>query len=166
MGFWRAGRVLDARVDVLDVLPEDHHVDFFRVPDRRGNTPIPANRTQADEQIKQLPQGDVQRSDAAADRCRERPFDADKVFAERVDGFVGQPAVRLLEAFFAGEHFHPCDFLFAAVRFRDGRIHHPDARAPDVRPGAVAFDEWNDRIVGNDELSGAPRNRRAVCRRF
>src|SRR5437773_479331 len=95
--FGRPGGILDAGVDVLDVLPEDHHVDFFRVPDRRGNTPIPANRAQADEQIKQLPQGDVQRSDAAADRCRERPFDADKVFAERVDGFVGQPAVRLLE---------------------------------------------------------------------
>src|SRR5438552_3603925 len=31
--FRRAGHVLDAGIDVFDVLAEDHHVHFFRMPD-------------------------------------------------------------------------------------------------------------------------------------
>ena len=75
----RAGDVLDAGVDVLGVLPEDHHVHFLGMLDRRRHALIPANRPQADVEIEQLTQRDVQRPDAAADRRRQRAFDADEV---------------------------------------------------------------------------------------
>ena len=53
----------------------------------------------------------------------------------------------------------------AAKRFLHGRIEHANAGAPDVGPGAVAFDERNDRIVGHDQLSLLACERRAINRR-
>ncbi len=113
--FRRAGGVLDAGVDVFRVLAEDHHVDFLGMLDRRGHAFVPAHRTQADEEVEHLPQRDVQRSDAAADRRRQRTLDADEIVAERVDRFVGQPVVELLEALLARVDFHPRDLPLAAV---------------------------------------------------
>ena len=135
---------------------------FSGMLDRRRHASVPADRPQADEQIEHLAQRDVQRSDAAADRRRQRPLDADVVLAERLDGLVRQPVVELLEALLAGVDFHPRDLLLAAVRLVDGGIEHAHARAPDVGTGAVAFDERDDRIVGHDELSVLTGNR--VCR--
>ena len=50
---------LDARVDVLGVLAEDHHVDLLGVLHRRGHTLEPAHRAQAHVQIQHLPQRHV-----------------------------------------------------------------------------------------------------------
>src|SRR5207237_9496171 len=108
---------------------------------RSWHAPEPTHGTHADVQIEQLPQGDVQRSDAAADRRRQRTFAADVVLAERVDGLVGQPRVELREALFAGEHLEPRDAASAAVRVLHGGVEDANARAPDVAAGAVAFDE-------------------------
>ena len=107
---------------------------------------------------------DVQRTDAAADRRRQRTLDADQVRAKGLDGLVRQPVVELLEAFLARVDFHPRDLLLAAVRLRDRRVEHAHARAPDVGAGAVAFDERDDRIVGNDELSVLALDRRSILR--
>ena len=43
--------------------------------------------------------------------------------------------------------------LLAAERLLHGGVEDADAGAPDVGPGAVTFDERNDRIVGHDEAS-------------
>src|SRR6185436_1292062 len=148
----RLGRprdIFNPGVDVLDVLAEDHHVDLLGMPDGRRHAAIPAHGTQTHEQIEQLAQRDVERPDAAAHGRRQRALDADQVFAKRFDGLVRQPVVRQLEALLAGQHFHPRDLLFSAVRFLDGGVHHAHARAPDVGTSAVTFDERNDRIVGN-----------------
>ena len=154
----RAGGPLDAGVDVLGVLAEDHHVDFLGMLDRRRHALEPAHRPQADVQIEQLTQRDVERPDAAADRRRQRTLDADVVLAERLDRLVRQPGVELLEALFAGVDFLPRDLPLAAVRFLDRGVEHAHAGAPDVGAGAVAFDERDDRIVRHDELSVAARD--------
>ncbi len=156
-----AGRVFDAGVNVFRVLAEDHHVHFFRMPDRRGYALEPANRTKTDEQVEHLAQRHVQRADAAADRRRERTFDPHQIFSERVDGLVGQPVVELLEALLSGVDLHPRDLAFAAVRVLHSGVEHAHARAPDVGARSVAFDERDDRIVGHSETPVAMHDGRA-----
>src|SRR5207244_8344312 len=116
------------------------------------------HRSKAHVKIEELPQRDVQRSDAAANRCRQRSFDSDEVLSKRIDCLVWQPVVELLETFFPGVHFFPGDLPPAAVRFLDGGIEDARARAPDVATGAVAFDERNDRIVGDLGLAVPQRD--------
>src|SRR5476649_660503 len=162
----RAGHELDAGVDVLGVLAEDHHVDLLGVLHRRRHAFVPAHGAEADVQIEHLAQRDVQRPDAAADRGRQRSFDADEILAEGLDGVVWQPAAELLEAFLTGVDLHPRDLLFAGVGLLDGGVEYADARAPDVRSGAVAFDKRNDRVVRDDKLPVFSGNRGAGCWRF
>ena len=81
--FRRALFDLEAGVDVLGVLPEDHHVDGFGVLHRRRHALEPAHRAQAHVEVEDLAQRDVQRADAAADRRGQRPLDPDQVLAER-----------------------------------------------------------------------------------
>ena len=47
---------LDAGVDVLGVLAEDHHVDLLGVLDRRGHAVEVAHRAQADVEVEHLAQ--------------------------------------------------------------------------------------------------------------
>ena len=77
--FRRAAGVLDAGVDVLGVLAEDHHVDLLRMLHRRRHAREVAHRPQADVEIEHLAQRDVERADAAADRRGERALDADEI---------------------------------------------------------------------------------------
>src|SRR5690349_10299801 len=63
-----------------------------------------------------------------------------------------QPAIILFERLFPGVHFHPANFLFAFVGFFDSGIEYPHRGAPDVSPRAIAFNKWNDWVVGNLEL--------------
>ena len=86
MTFLRLGalrRPLDAGVDVLGVLAEDHHVDLLGPLHRAGHALEVAHRAQADVEVEHLAQRDVERADAAADRRGERALDADEVLAER-----------------------------------------------------------------------------------
>ena len=77
------GLPLDAGVDVLGVLAEDHHVDLLGALHRRGHALEVAHRAQADVEVEHLAQRDVERADAAADRRGQRALDADQVLAER-----------------------------------------------------------------------------------
>src|SRR5262249_1832490 len=70
--FRRPARVLDAGVDVFRVLAEDHHVDFLGMSHRRRYALVPADGPQTHVQVEQLSKRDVQRSDAAANRRRQR----------------------------------------------------------------------------------------------
>ena len=92
-----AGLELDAGVDVLRVLAEDHHVHFLRMLHRRRHAGEPLHGAQADVEIEHLAQRDIERADAAADGRGQRAFDADEEFLERVDGVVGQPVVERLK---------------------------------------------------------------------
>src|SRR5688572_3752350 len=77
---------------------------------------------------------------------------------ERGDRVVGKPVVGLVERLLAGQDLHPRDLPLAAVGFLNGGIEDADAGAPDVRAGAVAFDERNDRAIGDAELAPADRD--------
>src|SRR5262249_59275995 len=66
---------------------------------------------------------------------------------------VGQPAARRIEGLLAGQDLLPDDAALAAGGLRDRRIEHPGSGAPDVGTGAVAFDERDDGMVGDDPAS-------------
>ena len=142
----RAAGVLDAGVDVLGVLAEDDHVGQLGLLHGRGDAGEVLHRAQADVEVENLPQGDVERADAAADGRGERALDADEVGAEGVERFVGQPVAGLVERLLAGEDFLPLDL--AACRRRPlstAASNTTDAGPPDVGAGAVALDEGDDR---------------------
>ena len=111
----RAAGVLDAGVDVLGVLAEDDHVGQLGLLHRRGDAGEVLHRPEADVEVEDLPQGDVERADAAADGRGQRALDADQVGAEGVEGLVGQPVAGLVERLFAGEDLFPGDLPLAAV---------------------------------------------------
>ena len=116
--FLRAGRVLDAGVDVLGVLAEDHHVDVARVRHRRHDAREVAHRPHAGVQVEVLAHRDVERADAAADRRRERALDRDDELLQRVLRLFRKPAARAvdLERALAGVHLHPLDPALARRR--------------------------------------------------
>jgi len=154
--FLRLGRtagVFDARVDVLRVFAEDGHVHLLRMLYGRGHAGEPLHRAQADVEIEHLAEGHVEGTDAAADRRRERSFDAHQIFLEGFDGVIGQPVVELLEAFLARKDFKPGDLALAAIGFRDGRIEHAHAGGPDVGTGAVAADEGENGVFRNGKFA-------------
>ena len=70
----RAAGVLDARVDVLGVLAEDDHVGQLGLLHRRGHAGEVLHGPQADVEVENLPQGDVERADAAADGVVSGPL--------------------------------------------------------------------------------------------
>ena len=151
VGFSAVGK-LDAGVNIFGVLAENRHVDKLRMLDRRRHAVEVAYGPQANVEIEQLTQSDVERSHAAADRSGQRPLDADKKLGERRYGFFVQPAIVLLKRLLARIDFHPVDFLFALVGFFHGCIEHARRSAPNIAAGAVAFDIRNDWVVGNLNL--------------
>src|SRR5205085_10354727 len=82
----RALLQLHAGVDVLRVLPEDDHVDLLGVLDGGRLAGEPAHRPQADGEVEDLAEGDVEAADAAADGRGQRPFDAEYVLGAGGDG--------------------------------------------------------------------------------
>ena len=144
---------LDAGVDVLGVLTEDHHVDLLRRLHGRGDALEPAHRAQADIEVEELAQRDVQRADAAADGRRERALDRDQVLAAGGDGLVRQPSVEELVGLLARVDLEPVDLAAAAVGLGDGGVEDAHRGAPDVRARAVAFDEGDDRVCGHHQLA-------------
>src|SRR5688572_31918816 len=120
--------------------------------DRRRHAVEIAHRTLADVKVEELAQTDVERRHTAADRRRERTFDADEKLGECRHGLFMQPAIVLFEGLFTGVNFHPADFLFALVSLVHGSVENTHRGAPDIATRAVTFNEWNDRIVGNLKL--------------
>ena len=143
-----------ARVDVFGVLPKDHHVHRARVPHRGGHALEPAHRPQADVEVEHLADGHVQRPDPAAHRRCQRALDRDPVFADGVDGLVGQPGIELLPGGLARVGFHPHELPLAAVCGGHRGVQHPLRGPPDIAAGAVPADERDDGRSGT--LSPAP----------
>ncbi len=144
-----AGLPLDAGIDVLGVLAEDHHVDLLGFLDRAGHAGEVAHRAQAHVEIEHLAQRDVERADAARSRGGERTLDRDDVVLHRLHGLVGQPLVAAvdLDRLLAGVDLHPGDAALAAVGLGHGRVDDLLHRRGDVDAGAVALDEGDDRRV-------------------
>jgi hypothetical protein len=145
----RAGGEFNARVNVLGVLPEDHHVDEFGVLHRRLHALEVAHGPQAHEEVEFLPQGDIERTDPTADRRGQRALDADAVFAERLQGVLRQPRLELAECFLPGIDLEPGDPAAALVGPVHRGVEDPNGGPPDVRPGAVALDKRQHRVVGD-----------------
>ena len=151
--FGRLRRPLDAGIDVLGVLAEDHHVDLVRVLHRRRHALEPAHRPQADVEVQLLAQRDVDRTDAAADRRGERPLDRYDELFRRLQCFLRQPDILAVHParLLAGEHLHPDDPALAAVGLLHSRIDDFQHHRSDVDAGAVALDVGNDRLVRHRE---------------
>ena len=166
LGLRRAPGKLDARVHVFRVFAEDDDVHPFGMRDRRRRTVEVADRTDTRKQVEHLTHRHVQTADAPAHRRRQRTFDGDFVGPDRLNSIDGQPLAGHVLGFLAREDLEPRKTALPAERLRHGGVEHAGARAPDVRTGAVAFDERNDRIGGHDELPVLARDRRTACRRF
>src|SRR5690606_34688643 len=130
------------------------HVHLLRVLHGARDSAEVLDGTEADVEVEELAERDVQRADPAADGRRERTLDADEELLERLDGILRKPRLEALETLLACEHLHPRDLPPAAIGLLDGRVEHPLAGAPDVRSGPVAADEGDDGPVGNDEFAG------------
>src|SRR5690606_18019083 len=85
-----AGEEFDAGVDVLRVLPEDDHVDQPRLLDGRGHAGVPAHGANAGVKVELLPQGNVERTDTAADRRGQRALDGYEMLGDDVERLLGQ----------------------------------------------------------------------------
>ena len=143
---------LDAGVDVLRVLAEDHHVGELGALHGRGNSLEPADRPQAHIEVELLTHRDVDGADSAADRSRERALDRDEILAARVQGRLRKPLASLLERLLAREDFLPLDLALATVCLFDRGVPHRHRGARDVRSCAVALDVGNYRVLGNAKL--------------
>ena len=139
----RARLGLEPGVDVLGVLPEDHHVHPLGMEHRRGDAGEPTHRAQAHVEVEDLAQGHVEGADPTADRRGEGSLDADQVVAEGLDGLVGQPVTGLVERLLPGQDLLPGDL--PAV-LGGGGVEDQLGRRPDVDAGAVALDERDDRL--------------------
>ncbi len=144
----RALLELLAGVDVLGVLPEDHHVDVLGVLHRRRHAREPPHRPQAHVQVHDLAQRDVEAADAAADRRRQRPLDADEVVEERLDRLLREPVAGGVERLLTREHLFPVDRLPVLGR---GGVEDELGGGPNVDACAVTLDERDDRLVGHAE---------------
>src|SRR6266480_2726063 len=80
-------------------------------------------------------------------------------------GVVGQPAFELVLGLLAGEDLEPDDPAPAAIGLGDGRVEHPVRSTPDVRTRPIAFNEGDDRAVGNGQTPALMRDRFSVFRR-
>ena len=146
----RLGLPLDAGVDVLGVLAEDHHVGLRRILERARHAGEVPHRAQADVEVELLAQGDVERANAAADGRRHRALDRDGVLAQRLERLGRQPHVGAVEPrrLLARVDLHPVDRARSAVRLLDGGVDDGAHHGRDVDADAVTLDERDDRVVG------------------
>src|SRR5207249_1261460 len=145
------GWPLDAGVDVLGVLAEDHHLDLLGPLDRARHAGEVTHRSQAHVEVEHLPERHVERANTAADRGGERSLDADDELLEGRDRVLGEPVLEAVEGLLAGVDLHPGDLPLAAVRLAYRGVEDRLAGAPDVGPRAVAFDEGDDGLIGDVE---------------
>jgi hypothetical protein len=141
---------LETGVDVLGVLPEDHHVDLLGVLHRRWDSGEPSNGTQAHVEVEDLAEGDVERTETAPDGRRERALDTDEMVSERLDGVLRKPFAGLVERLLAGENLLPGDTSTVLVGCC---IEHALGRRPDVDADAVTLDVGDDRLGGHLQLA-------------
>ena len=84
------------------------------------------------------------------DRRGQRALDPDQVLPERLHRLVGQPVAGLVERLLPGQHLLPGDLV--AV-LGGGGVEDQLGGGPDVDAGAVALDEGDDGLVGDDQVA-------------
>src|SRR3974390_527373 len=144
---------LDPGVDVFCVLTKQHDIHAFGMFYRRGYALVVLHRTDAGLKIEDLPQGDVERTNAAADRRGQGALDSNPQLAKSIDCFVGKPGLESIHGFLAGEYLVPGNAALAPVGSFNRGIEHPNRRLPNDAPGAITFDEWNDGLVRENKLA-------------
>ncbi len=167
--FLRAGRVLDAGVDVLGVLAKHGHVDQVGIGHRRLHAREIADRPHAGVQVQRLANRDVQRANATAGRRRQRTLDRDDEALQRMQRFVGQVIVVAvhLGCPLPGVDLHPAQMPLVAIGLLDGCIDDVEHDRRNIDADAVTFDERNDRNVRNDQrMIGIGYDSLAVGRHF
>jgi hypothetical protein len=103
--------------------------------------------SQADVQIEQLPQSNVQGPDAPSDGRCKRAFDSNQVFLEGGHGVFGEPIVEAIFCGLPGEDLKPGDLARTLVRFLDSGVEYPFARSPNIRTCAIPTDERDYGII-------------------
>ena len=103
-------------------------------------------------------------ADAAAYRRGEGAFDGHEVVLDGRERVAGKPLAGAVVGLLPGEDLKPDDLAAAAVGFLHGTVEHVLGGTPDVRPGAVPFDERDDRMVGHVELAALQRDEVALGR--
>ena len=70
-----------------------------------------------------------------------------------MQSFFGQPDIGAVNigGFLTSVDLHPMDFLGAAIGFGHGRVNHLQHHRGDVLPGAIAFNERDDRLIRHIE---------------
>ncbi len=106
-------------------------------------------------EIQFLAQGHVQGADTTTNGSGQWAFDGHQVFLDGVQGGLGQPFAGIVHGFLTGQYFFPDDLLFAIVGFFHGGVEHAAGGGPDVRSDTVTFDEWENRVVRNVQLTVA-----------
>src|SRR5437660_1494714 len=147
IGLGAPGPVLDAGVHVLDVLAEDHHVELVRLAHWAGHALEIAYRPDAGVQVEHLAQRHVEGADPSPNGRRERAFDGHAVRPDGLERGLGKPGPDLFEGLLAGQHLEPIDLPFGAGHLLHRGVEYTPGGAPDVGPGAVAFDERDDGVA-------------------
>ena len=157
---------LDSHIDVFGVLAIDDHVEVLGTLVGTRCAFVVAAGTHAAIQIEDLPERDVEGTNATADWCGERAFDGDAIFLDGCKGVLRQILIGAVEVagLIAGVHLEPLNAALAAVGLGHGGVEHLLGGRPDIHAGAVAADEGNDRIVGHHRLAVLEADGRAMGR--
>ena len=149
--FYALGAALEfyARIDVLGVLAEYHHVHEVGALNGAVHAAEIAHGALANIQVELLPQSDVQRPYSAAYWGCEGALYSHKILPERVESLLRQPAAGLVKGLLSRKNLHPGDSARAPVRLFDRRVEHAHGRPPNVGAYAVALDKGDYGIGGH-----------------
>ena len=121
----------------------------------RRHSGVILHGTHAAVEIEDLAQGDVEGADAASDGRSQRTFDGDAKFADGADGVVGKPVLKASLGFLSGKNFVPGYGALTLVCLFDSGVEDADGGFPDIAARAVAFNERDDRVIGDAVLAVA-----------
>src|SRR6266700_6601204 len=137
---------LDSGINVFCVLAKDDYVHALGIFHGRRRAFVILHWTDAGVEIKYLPQGDVERANAATDGRCQRPLNRDAKFADCVNRVLRKPVVEFGFGLFSREDFIPDHSPLALVGLLDGGVEDTYRGLPDIAACTVALDERNDRI--------------------
>src|SRR4051812_21745100 len=119
---------------------------------RRGRAVV-LHGPHAGIKIEDLPERDVQRPNAAANRRSERSLDADTELTNSSNGIIRKPIVELCLGLFTCKDLVPCDLPLPVISTVYCCVEHADRCFPDIAAGAITLNERNDWVVRHIQLS-------------
>ena len=149
----RAGRELDARVDILGVLTKHGHVHEFRLQHRRLHAREIPDRTNAGVQVHGLSNRDIQGAHAATRRGRKWALDRHNVFLQRMQCLVRQVLLAVVKvgSGLPGQDLHPPNLAIFAVGFGNSGIDNIEHHRRYIDANAIAFNERDDWLIRDNE---------------